>query len=570
MSGRGISAAARRRLPCHDEERGSIPFLLLVMILTVALGGVLMSSILDQTRTTRFDQTRARSLDSAQAGLEFVLGQIRTAISDTDSTGGDAAKLPCGPWSDIPADTSSTSTFAASIRYYTANPLLYTDAQRDSKKMLCSNSAGPYDRAAATRTPHFAVIEATGVDRSVTGTGVSRGRTIETTYVFQTNDVNVSGGQLRIFPSGSGNWCMDAGTNPAAGTAVTLQPCSTSNPAASQQVFSYRSDLSIELVSSSAPPAVGLCLDTANPTAHMAGQPILLRNCAVADEAPIQPGATFVCPAGFTPQSFKLANPTRNCAVSPYNQQWSVDDNAHLRGARADQSDTDGFCIDVASQTAGTALLLQTCAGSVTDTRQTWIPAPTTGAGMAGAGNQQLVNFYQFATCLDVTGQDVNAAFLIAYTCKQNPNPSRVAWNQRFAPSPTLNQAPTGVLLTTTQGGTTYCLRSPLSLGGYPVLSSPCPTGPTGAYRWTVSQRYSTNASGSPELPYSDRYTIKDSSSIPLCLGLGPGNDLLNGAYYKITVDACDGTTAQKWNADPSKLKASLTNTRERETTVGN
>ena len=447
------------------------------------------------------------------------------------------------------------------------------DTARATNKMICSASAGPYDPSAKTRTPRFAVITSTGVDNSVNGNGTSKGRTVETTYVFQTNDVNISGGQIRIFPtSGSAaNWCMDAGSNPAVGTAVSLQPCSTSNPPAAQQVFSYRSDLSIELVSSSAPPAAGLCLDTADPTTHAAGRAIVLKRCAVADESVAQPSATFVCPAGYTPSTYSAAFPGRTCAVSPYSQQWSVDDNAHLRGALQDQSNTDGYCIDVASQAAGIALLLQSCTGGTTDNRQTWIPSPTTGAGMAGAGNKQLVNYYQFATCLDVTGQDVNASYLIAYTCKQNPNPSNVAWNQKFSPSVPLTKAPTVTLLTTTTGGTTYCLRAPLADGGFPVLSSSCPASPTASgadnFRWTVYQRYATAATDATELAYADRYTIKDSSG--RCLDLGPNNDLLNGAYYKITTEQCDGSTAQKWNADPSKLKASLTNTRERDSSDG-
>ena len=85
--------------------------------------------------------------------------------------------------------------------------------------------------------------------------------------------------------------------------------------------------------------------------------------------------------------------------------------------------------------------MLASCAGSVTDTAQTWVPSPTAGAGMAGAGNSQLVNYRQFATCLDVTGQDPTSAFLILYTCKQNPNPANVAWNQKFTPSPALGAA---------------------------------------------------------------------------------------------------------------------------------
>ena len=74
---------------------------------------------------------------------------------------------------------------------------------------------------------------------------------------------------------------MDAGsTVPAVGTKVVLRECSTSTPLLPQQVFAYRSDLSIQLVSSvtSALPA-GLCLDT-SPTTHAATGVKLVLNTA--------------------------------------------------------------------------------------------------------------------------------------------------------------------------------------------------------------------------------------------------------------------------------------------------
>ena len=79
-------------------------------------------------------------------------------------------------------------------------------------------------------------------------------------------------------------------------------------------------------------------------------------------------------------------NVITNC--SPWNQQWSVNDNAHLEGAKSDKSTTDGFCINAPVQANGTGIVLAGCAGGVTDTAQTWVPSPTAGAGMAGADQQ--------------------------------------------------------------------------------------------------------------------------------------------------------------------------------------
>ena len=116
--------------------------------------------------------------------------------------------------------------------------------------MICSTGYGTYDPVAKTATPRFAVIHSTGADGSASNN--SKGRTIVTTYVFQTDDTNIPGGLIKLFPDGSGNeWCMDAGSSvPSVGTQIVLRACSTSTPLLPQQVFAYRSDLSIQLVSS--------------------------------------------------------------------------------------------------------------------------------------------------------------------------------------------------------------------------------------------------------------------------------------------------------------------------------
>jgi hypothetical protein len=295
------------------------------------------------------------------------------------------------------------------------------------------------------------------------------------------------------------------------------------------------------LVSSITSTSAGLCLDSKTP--HAAGNPIFLNTCSALGSAPT-------------------------------NQQWSIDDNSHLEGSKSDGSNIDGYCIAVSGQTAGVPLLLQGCTGGTTDTSQTWVPSPSAGAGADGGTNGQLVNFELFGNCLDVTGQDPSSSFLILYTCKQNPNPSNLTWNQLFAPNPTTSLDPTqgadstvkpaAAELVTVDGGTRYCLQSPMTVGGYTTVasgSSSCPSSvPTGsnAARWTIYRL--KDASGN-ELPYNMRYTIVDSAG--LCLGLGPNSDLYTNEYEKIIVTNCDGSTSQKWNADPSTGKSSLQNTME-------
>jgi hypothetical protein len=570
MTNRTLREILGRPSESIDDDRGSLMLLLLVVIVGASLGGIMLTMILNQDGSTRFDNSRVIALDTAQTGIDVALGEIRNSIaynndgsvSTVPSTGGpygNDGSLPCAPpTSPISGSSNATgaATYSVSLRYYLTNPstagatpMGYSSGNPNG---ICAAGYGPYDPTTGSHTPRYAVITSVG-NTGILGNSVTASRTLTTIYVFQTDDVNVSGGTIKLYPNGSGtSYCMDAGSGtPTSGTAVKLQVCSTSTPPAAQQVFAYRSDLSIQLVSSvSTTYANGLCLDT-SPTTHANNVAIVLNPCSALGSA-------------------------------PWNQQWSVDDWGHLRGALTTDSDIDNWNITAPNQTAGTALVLTApnlwdntnctvadpthgteCVG---DVQETWVPSPTVGAGMAGASNSQLVNYQQFATCLDDTNQAPTASYMILYTCKQNPNPANVLWNQKFAESPapaSVTAGPTTVLLkmADTYNGTTYCLVSPQSAGGYPTLSSPCPSSvaaATSPFKWTV---YQTKDSNGNDLSYANKYIIKDGAGY--CLSSGAASDLASSLYYKVIVTTCDGGTEQKWNANPSVLAAHLTDTSE-------
>ena len=519
----------RGRIPPPSDDSGNIAMLMLVIIVSATIGALLLAMVINQTATTRFDASRVRSLDAAQSGIDVMLGQLRNATTtgSDNKTYGTSDALPCVPQATPMTGTANASgsmTYSVWVTYYRNDP-----SKGTAPAMSCVSGYGPFDSTSGNHTPRYAVITSFGLD-STNPNSASKGRTLTTTYIFQTDDVNIPGGQIQLFPNSSGaKWCMDAGSStPAVGTTVVLRACSTAQPAPPQQVWAYRSDLSIQLVSSvtTATPS-GLCLDT-SPTAHAAGDVIVLNTCNAVGSA-------------------------------AYNQQWSVDDNAHLRGALSDQTNTDSYCINAGSQTSLQALTLAACAGGVTDTAQTWVPATSTGAGMAGATNNQIVNYQNFATCIDVTAQNPASSYLILYTCKQNPNPSNVAWNQKFTPTlgpASLAAKPQVGKLTTTVGGIGYCLQAPLSAGGYVTVSAACST------TWTWNQ---TKDNTGAALSYANVYTVTTTvQGTQYCLSPGPSTDELNGQYLKIVIAACTGGTEQKWNADPSVLASRLTNTGEK------
>jgi len=535
-------ARLRARAAADGTDSGSLAMALLVSVVAAGLAALLVPLVITQTHTTTFDDSRARELNAAEAGTDVALGLIRSA---TDSTGaGKVTALPCTTGSGasgMVAGADTGLTYRVKIAYYTDNPLgqssswlaTYTPSN-GGHGMICSSGKGTYYPPTKEDVPSYVLITSTGSD--------SRGsRTLQSTYFVRTTDANVAGGTIYVFPPSGATtlYCMDAGSaRPIAGVTVQLQPCA--KPVIQQQAWSYNTDLSIQLVSSvTSTYPNGLCLSamSSGGTSQAAGNPITLQPCAEVGSA-------------------------------PWSQMWSVDNNAHLEGTKPgyastpSQSGMDGLCINAASQGAGVSLSLASCAGTVTDSKQTWVPSPDVGAGMAGAANAQVVNFQQFGRCIDVTNQDVNAGFLIAYTCKQDPNPSTVAWNQKFA----LNSY--GEWVTTT-GGTNYCLTSPQkpyagSTGPW-VTVTPCPATPTAAVTWT--QYGATDSDGNPE-PQLDKYTVQDASGY--CLSLTTDTSVAyNGQYSKVIVAACDGSTLQKWNASADIQTPALKNLMEIGTPTG-
>ena len=507
----------RRRLPRPGDDRGSMPMLLMVMIVGMVLGALLVPMIITQDRTTRFDTTRVQALGAAQAGLDSAVGQIRAAVDDEGI--GNSAALPCGPISGA-VNGVGAAAYTVSIEYFTADPT----TNPATPTMTCSAGHGTYDGSTGVLTPSYARLTSTGTDGPAVN-GATTGRTLVSTYVFKTSNTNISGGVIRIFPSDSSTteFCMDAGSaTPAVSTIVTLDVCSNTMPPIAQQVFAYRTDLTLQLLSSiTATVPNGLCLDTAKPAT--AGNTIVLNACTA------------------------LGSPT-------YSQQWSFNDNGAFQAALS-TTRTSGtlasVCMNVASQVVTQQVNLATCAGGTSNPAQAFIPAPSVGAGAAAA--PQLVNYQQFGRCLDVTNQQVSSDHLIAYPCKQNPNAGAVAWNQKFASN--VSPGTVGQLYTTT-GGTNYCLTSPNTIGGW-VVVKPCTT--TGAdapkQKWIAYD-------GDHSLSYSKEYTVTDSSSTPLCLGLTPGSTPTT--WYTIDVESCDGSTEQKWNADPNLSVSTMRNTLER------
>jgi ricin-type beta-trefoil lectin protein len=485
------------RRPRHEDETGSMAVYLMIAIMGLAIGALLVPMVISQARSTRLDTSRVHAIDAAQAGIDAMLGQIRAAKS-TDNVGR-SSLLPCNPTSGVVNGTDDAS-YTVSIKYYMADPV----ATRDTVPMRCVPGYGTYDPVTDNFTPKFARITSTGTDGTARNGGTA-GRTLTTTYIFRTTNSNIPGGRIRIYPLAGSSLCMDGtSATPAAGAILRLQTCT--DPLAAQQVFAYRSDLTIQLLSSITDTyKAGLCLDEG--TAPTAGRNITLTECKAADSTTL------------------------------WTQQWSFNDDGHLESAKA-TSAADGvlstMCLNVASQNAGLNVTLESCSGSTGSTSQAWIPAPSVGAG--GAKPPQLINYYEFGRCLDVTNQDVNQNHLIDFPCKQNPYPAAVRWNQKFVtPGIAANASSATGQITTPAPTGTNCLTSPGTAGGL-VVVDPC--NGSSSQVWTVYD-------GDSSLSYATKFTIVDSGG--RCLGLT--DPAAGDAWSSIDVEPCNGATEHKWNA---------------------
>lgn len=517
--------------------------LLMVILVGVSLSALIVPMVISQNRTTRFDTTRVQSLDAAQAGVDVALGLIRGAVT-VDSTGisyGDSSKLPCGPLSGIVNATGSTSgpgaaAYTTTIEYFTSDPVVVTKAA-----MNCVAGYGVYDPGTASYTPGFARITSTGtVGAAVNGS--SAGRTLVTTYAFKKTSPTIPGGTIQL-NSSTVVLCMDAGSaTPSAGTAVVLQACSNLTAPTAQQVFAYRSDLTLQLLSSVGAATAndpGLCLaPSASPPAANNG--IVLSQCSALGSA-------------------------------PYNQQWSynVYNGTGKFEASLPNSPRDGglagLCMSAPAQSATVPLTLATCA-----TASAWLPATSVGPGAAAppttpggpVTSVQWVNFSEFSRCLNVPNGDINASHLVDSACRQNPYSNTTTPVQKFtAPAIAAGRTnATGQIYTTVTGSTTmYCLTSPGTNRGYVTLGpqgnggvQPC--GAAGATQtWTIYD-------GDRSLSYAAKYTIVDNTGH--CLGLtAPAT---GEPWSAVDVETCTGAANQKWNASAIVLNPSLQNTREK------
>ncbi|WP_127782044.1 ricin-type beta-trefoil lectin domain protein [Rhodococcus sp. X156] len=511
------------------DDRGSMPMALLVILVGISFGALLLPMVITQTQSTRLVTSRVQALHAAQSGLEVATGLIRSAAdtSPTATTGaGDPRKLPCGPLAG-PVGDGGQATYSVDIAYYAADPYGHDDAwlADPRNKMICVSGYGVYLKASGTTpdlyVPSYALLTATGINPPG-GAGSSPGRTLQATYVFQTsNAYTAAGGGSISFGRADGTepFCMGV-DKLQEGAAVVAKNCyDNSADAVKMRSWYYNVDLSLQLVQTKNDAAIntnlnGLCLHQGSPT--------IVRKCAAKSDA----------------------TPTTG-------QEWRSDAVGRFLSAS-------GSCLTLPTLALKAAFTTTGCGNG----SQAYTAQPTVGAGAAGLGSKQLVNFGDFGRCLDVPNKDAagdGSSFMIIYPCKQKLDLVD-EWNQKFTPSTTINATkPTQVQWRTTPpNSSAYCLKSPRA-DKQAVTVARCATNDPGQ-TWTY---YTTQAADGTELAYGDKFTIRDSANPGLCLGEGPARYDSSPPSYKVIVSACDGSPLQKWNSDPNVRASRVENTAE-------
>ena len=125
--------AARLRRLRQEDDRGSLPMLMLVVTVGLSLASLLIPLILSQSQGSRSTMTKVRSLHAAEAGTDIALGAIRAA--NNGATTGDTTKLPCGPLTGT-LEQHQRHHLPVSLDYYVTDPsgqsAAWLSAQQDA------------------------------------------------------------------------------------------------------------------------------------------------------------------------------------------------------------------------------------------------------------------------------------------------------------------------------------------------------------------------------------------------------------------------------------------------------
>ncbi|WP_407343032.1 hypothetical protein [Pengzhenrongella phosphoraccumulans] len=522
--GKRESTLRRRARGIARDDGVAMMMAIMLMLVMAALSVLVLGLLLSQVGPTQYAQKNTTTIFAAEAGVESAIGRIRTSVGARDFTGavyGDPHQLPCTVKGTV-GPSASTTTFAATVRYFSEDPAGRDETWLNAQKLGCVDGTGT-----GAVLPAYALIESKGVAASTGKVAVGSGdRAISMVYRFETTTTNIKGGRIYAWSgSATAQFCLRAG-GLTSGSEVFYRAAAGCGLSANDdtELFVYDTDYTIKLASSTLT-ATPLCLTDVS-------------------------GA------------IKLSA----CNPPTFSQLWSWDQGGRATWVGQNSSIQDsGFCLfsgrTSGNPVAGDKLQVGNCANQ--SAWGSFSPDPAVGPGAASVNTHQIVNYLEFGRCFDVTDTDVGKDFMISYPCKQDPPAAAsLFWNHKwFYTEPLVGTtAPPQLIYVYKDNSTSqkYCLKTaagqtdPASAGvdaGYFVtLTSACNASSPGQL-WTRSTDTGNKVTS---------YTIRDSSSPSRCVGVGGGR--YNGNWSALVVSTCDGGTAQKWNAPADSVNADTGN----------
>lgn len=515
-----LTRLRRRHNP--DDSGAAMITALLAILVTATFAIILLGVLLSQTVPTKLQQATTRTVFAAEAGINAAVGQLRNAAGSPDGEGkiyGKKELLPCTASGTVSSGGSPVA-YEVTIQYFAQDPTGQSEAWRASKALGCTPGNGP------AGDPTHAVIKSSGVGLSVPEAGGDIDRTLEVIYAFKVTNSNIPGGYIfswdkTITPD---RFCLEA-TSVAVGANIRYVAAADCGTKDARQLWVYDKDYRIKLASTMVP--------------SFGTDPLCITGT----------------PNGSTPVNATLELCVDVASASRWNQLWSWEGGATWRGQQNPISaGYSSYWLTSGSKSAvavGTLLKVWNVAGADAEW-SSFNPDPRVGAGAAGASTHQLVNYLEFGRCADVTHGSVSETQMIAYPCKQDPNPAQTQlnWNHKWYYSEPLNGVGTSAVQQVyVNNGTKYCLKSAGTDGGFVTLDSACSTA-NKAFQWTR-----TGDAGS----YDTSYTLKDGYG--RCLDLGPWykqGTTSQEAWSTLVTKTCNAGLSQKWNAPAIPASAAL------------
>ncbi|NAZ74895.1 hypothetical protein GTQ99_05575 [Kineococcus sp. T13] len=484
----------RTRLDAHHGRQDEGAALLIVMtsvLLTAALSVVILGLVLSQMLPTRVQAKRTATLATAQAGIDAATSQMRAAIGTHNADNvpfGGKNKLPCSL-----TGTVGNQRYSVSITYYDTDPTELSAAEQAIRTVDCTPGGG------TVYVPSHAIITSEGAAPAVKGQAADVGnRKLKALYSFQLDNGNIAGGIMWSAPGSK--YCLQA-ESATVGAKVKYLASGSCAFNDVKQMWVYNTDYTIVLASTLK--ATRLCLQgKTNADADV--------ELAVCD--PAKPA-----------------------------QLWSYEGGARFKGQNNGNTDYGSRCLGTGSSVADTAMAGKVLRNGACASDQEWgsfAPDPSVGAGAASYQTKQIVNYFEFGRCMDVTNEDINYSLMIIYPCKQDPSGgSKLKWNHKWRYTENITAKQSIYVEQYDDPAKRFCLTA--------AAASVADADANLVFR-TCDGRAEQKFTRYYKMPdYADSYTFVDFSG--RCLSVGPKWN--NGNFSRMVSAACNGGSAQKWNA---------------------